>query len=129
MNSKGKEKHIPFFSCRKCAQVTLQVYKRINMGRGAKVTNPGYVGKVFSRQTHKLIRALVKAISKARRLAQWLRVCIALPEGLHLDLSNNTGRLTTTYNSSFRGSDTHFWSGICGYMLSCIHTHHTHVHK
>ena len=61
MNSKGKEKHIPFFSGRKCAQVMLQANKRINMGRVAKVTNTGYVGRVFSRQIRKLIRALIKS--------------------------------------------------------------------
>lgn len=52
-----------FFFCpgRKCAQVVLQANKRINIGIVAKMTNTGYVGRVFSRQIKKLNRALVKS--------------------------------------------------------------------
>lgn len=59
---KGKI-YSPAFFCpgRKCAQVVLQANKRTNIRRVIKMTNTGYVGRVFSRQINKLIRALVKS--------------------------------------------------------------------
>jgi hypothetical protein len=45
-----------------------------------------------------------------RRIAQRLRMIAALPKNLSLNLSINTGHLTDTWNSSFLGPDSIFWS-------------------
>lgn len=62
-------------------------------------------------------------------MAQWLNEQTVLSEDLSLSPTIHTGQLTTSYNSSFRLSDTSFWPPWApAYLYTQTHTH-THIIK
>jgi hypothetical protein len=76
---------------------------------------------------------VIKTFFRSGLLAPYLRVCTVLPEDLSSIPSTHIRWLTTTFNSSCKGSDT---SGFCRHLFTYVYklTHmqvhtHTHTHK